>query len=59
MKYQIILFIVLFVAIWVMHKPFDVHNTKFNKFHKWLEYVLILLLHVLYLSFEELKVWLN
>ena len=41
MKYSIILFIVLFVIIWVMHKPFDVHNTKFNKFHEWLEIALI------------------
>ena len=37
MKYSIILFIVLFVVIWVMHKPFDVHHTKLNKFHEWLE----------------------
>lgn len=42
MKYSIILFIVLFVVIWVMHKPFDVHNTKLNKFHEWLEYILVI-----------------
>ena len=41
MKYSIILFIVLFVVIWVMHKPFDVHNTKLNKFHEWLEIALV------------------
>ena len=41
MKYSIILFIVLFVIIWVMHKPFDVHNIKLNKFHEWLELALV------------------
>ena len=41
MKYSIILFVVLFVVIWVMHKPFDVHNTKLNKFHELLEFVLV------------------
>lgn len=25
-----------------MHKPFDVYNSKFNKFHEWLEYILII-----------------
>ncbi|MBQ8458630.1 hypothetical protein IJ541_00855 [bacterium] len=42
MKYQIILFTVLFVIIWIMHKPFDVHNTKFKKPHEWLEYILVI-----------------
>jgi hypothetical protein len=41
MKYSIILFLVLFVVIWVMHKPFDVHNTKLNHFHEWLEFALV------------------
>ena len=41
MKYSIILFIILFVVIWVMHKPFNVHNTKLNKFHEWLEIALV------------------
>ena len=42
MKYSIILFVVLFVIIWIMHKPFDIHNTKLNKFHEWLEYILVI-----------------
>ncbi|MDY6310032.1 MAG: hypothetical protein SPL73_06345 [Cyanobacteriota bacterium] len=42
MKYSIILFAILFVVIWIMHKPFDVHHTKLNNFHKWLEYVLVI-----------------
>ena len=41
LKYSIILFVLLFVVIWVMHKPFDVHHAKprLNKFHEWLELV--------------------
>ena len=39
---SIILFIVLFIIIWIMHKPFDVHNTKLNNFHKWLEIALVI-----------------
>ena len=41
MIYSIILFVVLFVVIWVMHKPFDVHNTKLKRFHEWLEIALV------------------
>ena len=43
MKYSVILFAVLFIVIWVMHKPFDIHraNPKLNKFHEWLELVLV------------------
>ena len=41
MKYSVILFIVLFVVIWIMHKPFNIHNTKLKKFHEWLEISLI------------------
>lgn len=41
MKYSVTLFVVLFLVIWIMHKPFDVHNTKFKKFHEWLEYALV------------------
>ena len=43
MKYSEILFVVLFVVIWVMHKPFDIHHAKpwLNKFHEWLELVLV------------------
>lgn len=41
MKYSIILFIVLFVVVWIMHKPFDVHNTKMKRFHEWLETALV------------------
>ena len=43
MKYQIILFVVLFTVVWIMHKPFDIHSskTRINRFHEWLEYVLV------------------
>ena len=43
MKYQIILFVILFTVVWIMHKPFDVHSskTRINRFHEWLEYVLV------------------
>lgn len=41
MKYSVILFFILFVVVWVMHKPFDVHNTKLKRFHEWLEIALI------------------
>ncbi|MBQ3834259.1 MAG: hypothetical protein II816_01910 [Elusimicrobia bacterium] len=41
MKVSIILFVVLFVVIWIMHKPFNVHDTKFKRFHEWLEIALI------------------
>jgi hypothetical protein len=43
MKYQIILFVILFTVVWIMHKPFDVHSSKtwINRFHEWLEYVLV------------------
>ena len=43
MKYQIILFVILFTVVWIMHKPFDVHSSKtwINRFHEWLEYILV------------------
>lgn len=43
MKYSLILFIVLFIVVWIMHKPFDVHSSKtwVNKFHEWLELALV------------------
>ena len=43
MKLSFVLFILLFVVIWIMHKPFDVHhaNPKLNKFHEWLELALV------------------
>jgi len=43
MKYQIILFMVLFTVVWIMHKPFDIHSSKTwtNRFHEWLEYVVV------------------
>ena len=43
MKYQTILFVVLFIVVWIMHKPFDIHSSKtwINRFHEWLEYVLV------------------
>lgn len=43
MKYQIILFVILFTVVWIMHKPFDVHSskTRINRFHEWLEYILV------------------
>lgn len=28
MAYSIYLFCVMFVVIWIMHKPFDVHSSK-------------------------------
>ncbi|WP_424245380.1 hypothetical protein Dip510_000350 [Elusimicrobium posterum] len=28
MKYSITLFIILFIATWIMHKPFNIHDTK-------------------------------
>ena len=44
MSYSIALFVVLFVIVWIMHKPFDVHSSKtwVNKFHCILEDVLII-----------------
>ena len=42
MQYSIILFVILFIIIWVMHKPFDVHNSRFKKLHEYLEYALII-----------------
>ena len=42
MKFKIIFFSILFVIIWIMHKPFDVHKTKLNKFHEWLEHILVI-----------------
>lgn len=45
MIYSIILFTVLFVVIWLMHKPFNVHKhpaTWIYKFHCILENVLIM-----------------
>jgi hypothetical protein len=43
MTYSIILFTLLFIAIWVMHKPFDVHHGSpwLNKLHEWLEMALV------------------
>ena len=43
MKYSVILFAVLFIVIWVMHKPFDIHHAtpKLNRFHEWLELALV------------------
>ncbi|MBQ7650600.1 MAG: hypothetical protein IJS15_06550 [Victivallales bacterium] len=40
---SMILFAVLFVVIWLMHKPFDVHHAKpwLNKLHEWLELALV------------------
>lgn len=45
MTYSIVLFVVLFVIIWLMHEPFDVHvnpKTWFYKFRCILENVLIM-----------------
>ena len=41
MEIIVISVIVLFVVIWIMHKPFNIHNTKLKKFHEWLEISLI------------------
>ena len=43
MIHQIILFVILFTVVWIMHKPFDVHSSKtwINRFHEWLEHVLV------------------
>ena len=39
----IALFVVSFVIVWIMHKPFDVHSSKtwVNKFHCILEDIYI------------------
>ncbi len=44
MTYSIALFCIMFVVIWIMHKPFDVHSNKtwLNKFHCILEDALIM-----------------
>lgn len=44
MIYSISLLIILFIVIWVMHKPFNIHAAKpgLNKFHEILEFVLII-----------------
>ncbi|MBQ7650575.1 MAG: hypothetical protein IJS15_06425 [Victivallales bacterium] len=43
MTASLILFAVLFIVIWVMHKPFDVHHARPwpNKLHEWLELALV------------------
>ena len=43
MMCSVILFVVLFIVIWVMHKPFDIHHAKpwLNKLHEWLELALV------------------
>ena len=43
MTASLILFAVLFVIIWLMHRPFDVHHAKpwLNKLHEWLELALV------------------
>ena len=43
MTASLILFAVLFVIIWLMHKPFDVHHARpwLNKLHEWLEMALV------------------
>lgn len=43
MFYSILLFVILFIVIWIMHKPFNIHAAKpaLNKFHEILEFVLI------------------
>ena len=43
MTASLILFAVLFVVIWLMHKPFDVHHARpwLNKLHEWLELALV------------------
>lgn len=42
--YSYVFFIVLFIVIWIMHKPFNVHQSKtwVYKFHENLESVLIM-----------------
>ena len=49
MIYSIILFIVLFVVIWLMHKPFNIHqsNSFLVKFHEILEMVLVMQLVII------------
>jgi hypothetical protein len=44
MTYSIALFCIMFVVIWIMHKPFDIHSSKtwVNKFHCILEDALIM-----------------
>lgn len=45
MTYSVILFVVLFVVVWLLHKPFDVHanpETWIYKFHCVLENALIM-----------------
>lgn len=44
MLYSILLFIILFIAVWIMHKPFNVHaaSPRINRFHEILEFVLII-----------------
>ncbi len=44
MIYSITLFVILFIVIWLMHKPFNVHESKtwLYKFHEILEYSLIM-----------------
>lgn len=44
MTASLILFAVLFVIIWLMHRPFDVHHAKpwLNKLHEWLELALVI-----------------
>lgn len=43
MTASLILFAVLFVVLWLMHKPFDVHHAKpwLNRLHEWLEFALV------------------
>ena len=44
MTASLILFAVLFVVLWLMHRPFDVHHAKpwLNKLHEWLELALVI-----------------
>ena len=44
MTASLILFAVLFVIIWLMHRPFDVHHAKpwLNMLHEWLELALVI-----------------
>ncbi|MBR4328853.1 MAG: hypothetical protein IKP71_03295 [Candidatus Riflebacteria bacterium] len=59
MKLKIIFFSILFAVIWIMHKPFDIHNTKFKRLHEWLEHILIIqgviILNDLFNSVKEQK----
>ena len=43
MTASLILFAVLFVVLWLMHRPFDVHHAKpwLNRLHEWLEFALV------------------